>query len=61
MILLLAQRDHRSGRIDPLKVGAKRLDPLKVGAKRLDKASELISRQFSNILMRFFSWARVEK
>jgi hypothetical protein len=46
-ILLLAQRAYRPGRIDPLKVGAQRLI--------------LNSRDFSNILTRFFSWARVEK
>jgi len=51
MISLLAQRAFQAGRIDPLKVGA----------KRLGKSSQLILREFSNILARFFSWARVEK
>jgi hypothetical protein len=45
---------HLAGRIDPLKGGAKRL---KRGAKRLDT---LIFGHFSYILLRLFSWARVE-
>jgi hypothetical protein len=38
---------------------AARIDPLKGGAKRL--ATQLISRHFSYIVPRLFSWARVEK
>jgi hypothetical protein len=51
MIFLLAKRACQTGRFDPSNVGA----------KRLEKANNLILREFSNILARFFSWARVEK
>jgi hypothetical protein len=48
MIPLLAQRAYLPGRIDPLKVGAKRLD------------NQLIPREFLYILARFFACAIVE-